>query len=65
VYSVCTITREECEDVVNYAEGKLELELQDQSPFLAGTGFDPYHQAQRFNPDTHETGYFIARFTRN
>jgi 16S rRNA (cytosine967-C5)-methyltransferase len=64
VYSVCTITKEECEDVVSFAEGKLELELEDQSPFLAGTGFDPYPQTQRFNPDTHETGYFIARFSR-
>jgi methyltransferase NSUN6 len=65
VYSVCTITREECEDVVGFAEKELGLELEEQAPFLAETGFDRDHLTQRFNPDTHETGYFIARFIKS
>jgi len=65
VYSVCTITREECEDVVGFAEKELGLELEEQSPFLAETGFDNDNLTQRFNPDTYETGYFIARFVKN
>ena len=65
VYSVCTISKEECEDVVGFAEKELGLELQEQTPFLAEAGFDPDHLTQRFNPDFHETGYFIARFIKN
>jgi 16S rRNA (cytosine967-C5)-methyltransferase len=65
VYSVCTISKEECEDVVGSAEKELELELEEQTPFLAEAGFDPDHLTQRFNPDIHETGYFIARFIKN
>ena len=65
VHSVCTITKEECEDVVGFAEKELGLELKEQVPFLAETGFDQDHLTQRFNPDIHETGYFIARFIKN
>jgi 16S rRNA C967 or C1407 C5-methylase (RsmB/RsmF family) len=65
VYSVCTITKEECEDVVGFAEKELGLVLHEQTPFLAETGFDSDCLTQRFNPDTNETGYFIARFTKN
>jgi 16S rRNA C967 or C1407 C5-methylase (RsmB/RsmF family) len=65
VYSVCTISKEECEDVVGFAEKELGLELEEQTPFIAEAGFDPDHLTQRFNPDIHETGYFIARFIKN
>ena len=65
VYSVCTISKEECEDVVDFARKELGLELEEQAPFLAEPGFDPGHLTQRFNPDIHETGYFIARFIKN
>jgi 16S rRNA C967 or C1407 C5-methylase (RsmB/RsmF family) len=65
VYSVCTISKEECEDVVGFAQKELGLELEEQTPFLAEAGFDPDHLTQRFNPDIHETGYFIARFIKN
>jgi 16S rRNA C967 or C1407 C5-methylase (RsmB/RsmF family) len=65
VYSVCTISKEECEDVVEFAEKELGLELEEQTPFLAEAGFDPTHLTQRFNPDIHETGYFIALFIKN
>ncbi len=65
VYSVCTITKEECEDVVSFAEKELRLTLEVQFPLLGEKGFDPDHLAQRFNPDSHGTGYFIARFIKN
>jgi methyltransferase NSUN6 len=65
VYSVCTISKEECEDVVGFAEKELGLELEEQTPLLAEPGFDQDHLTQRFNPDIHETGYFIARFIKN
>ena len=64
VYSVCTITKEECEDVVGFAEKELELTLEEQFPVLGESGFDQGHLTQRFNPDAHETGYFIARFVK-
>ena len=64
VYSVCTITKEECEDVVSFAEKELGLILEKQFPFLGENGFYRDRLTQRFNPDTHETGYFIARFIK-
>ncbi len=65
VYSVCTITKEECEDVAGFAEKELGLTLERQFPVLGENGFDESHLTQRFNPDAHETGYFIARFIKN
>ncbi len=65
VYSVCTITKEECEDVVGFAEKELGLTLDKQLPILGESGFDRDRLTQRFSPDTHETGYFIARFVKN
>ena len=65
VYSVCTITKEECEDVVGFGERELGLTLEIQFPVLGGNGFDKDHLTQRFNPDMHETGYFTARFVKN
>jgi len=65
VYSVCTITKQECEDVVSFAEEELGLTLEKQFPVLGENGFDKDLLTQRFNPDTNETGYFIARFIKN
>lgn len=65
VYSVCTITKEECEDVAEFAQKELGLVLDQQVPFLAEAGFDSDQLTQRFNPDIHETGYFMARFIKN
>jgi len=65
VYSVCTITKEECEDVVGYAEKELGLTLEKQIPVLGENGYDRDRLTQRFSPDTHETGYFIALFVKN
>jgi 16S rRNA (cytosine967-C5)-methyltransferase len=65
VYSVCTITRGECEDVVGFGERELGLTLDNQFPVLGENGFDRDRLTQRFSPGTHETGYFIARFVKN
>jgi methyltransferase NSUN6 len=65
VYSVCTITKEECEKVAGFGQEELGLILEEQVPFIGETGSDPGHLTQRFNPDSHETGYFIARFTKS
>ena len=64
VYSVCTITKRECEDVTEFAERELKLELDEQVSIRGEPGFDSNHLTQRFSPDKHETGYFIARFTK-
>jgi 16S rRNA (cytosine967-C5)-methyltransferase len=65
VYSVCTITKEECEDVVGFGEKELGLTLDNQFPVLGENGFDRDRLTQRFSPDIHQTGYFIARFVKN
>jgi len=36
VYSVCTITKEECEGVVDFGEKELGLTLEKQFPILGG-----------------------------
>lgn len=64
VYSVCTITKKECEQVAEFGEKELGLELDKQISIRGELGFDPNRLTQRFSPDKHETGYFIARFTR-
>ena len=63
VYSVCTITKEECEQIAEFGETELGLETDEQIPMRGEPGFDPNHLTQRFSPDKHETGYFIAKFT--
>jgi len=65
VYSVCTITKQECEDVVSFGEKEFGLTLDNQFPVLGENGFDRDRLTQRFSPDAHETGYFIARFVKN
>jgi 16S rRNA (cytosine967-C5)-methyltransferase len=68
VYSVCTFTPQECEQVVRFAEQECALKVVEQSPFLGSEGFSAYGPAsalcQRFHPHTHEIGYFIAKFLR-
>ncbi len=64
VYSVCTITREECEDVVDYGVKELGLVLEAAEPMIGGKGLDSEGLTQRFDPDIHGSGYFIARFRK-
>ena len=68
VYSVCTFTLEECEKVVEFAVQECELNLVEQNPRVGGTGLGTFPNAslcQRFHPDRHEIGYFIAKFVRD
>ena len=68
VYSVCTFTSEECEQVVKFAEEECGLEAVEQGTVLGTKGLSAYGQTgllcQRFRPDEHEIGYFIAKFRR-
>ncbi len=65
VYSVCTITREECEDVARFGTDELGLELDKAVPMIGRGGMDADGLTQRFDPDIQGSGYFIARFYKN
>lgn len=68
VYSVCTITIEECEEVVDFAQSQCDLEPVAQTPTLGTTGFNLDGKpitAQRFHPHIHGMGYFIALFKKS
>jgi len=68
VYSTCTLTIEENEDVMKYAVEDLRLEPETQSINIGeeGLGGAMFGKAQRFSPDILETpGYFIAKFIKN
>jgi 16S rRNA (cytosine967-C5)-methyltransferase len=68
VYSVCTFTPQECEEVVKFAEQECALQVVEQNPFIGSKGLSKYGRTgllcQRFHPHTHEIGYFIAKFMR-
>jgi 16S rRNA C967 or C1407 C5-methylase (RsmB/RsmF family) len=64
VYSVCTITWEECEGILNHAIDRLGLVLDEACPMVGGRGLDDRGMTQRFDPDIHGTGYFIAKFLK-
>jgi 16S rRNA (cytosine967-C5)-methyltransferase len=68
VYSVCTFTPQECEQIVKFAEEECDLQVIDQNPFLGSNGLSSLGPTaslcQRFHPHTHEIGYFIAKFLR-
>ena len=68
VYSVCTFTLEECEKIVEFAVQECKLNLVEQNPRIGGPGMDIFPNAsvcQRFHPEKHEIGYFIAKFVRD
>lgn len=65
VYSVCTITREECEDMVEFGVEECGLKLDGATPLLGEAGQDPDGLTQRFDPELDGSGYFIAKFTKN
>ncbi len=67
VYSVCTITLEECEKVAGFAVEECGLKPDPQPLHLASKGFPLVSGAecfQRFHPHIHGFGYFIARFRK-
>lgn len=71
VYSTCTLTIEENEEVIKYAIENCNLELIEEKKFCFGSpgiqrAFNKATLAQRFEPDVHEDcqGYFIAKMER-
>jgi 16S rRNA C967 or C1407 C5-methylase (RsmB/RsmF family) len=67
VYSTCTLTTEENEDIVRFAVEELGLELEEQGIGVGERGLgDPiFKKVQRFSPDLLEMpGYFIAKFRK-
>ena len=65
VYSVCTISLEECEEMSRYAEEELGLEQVAATPRLGQGSIIGYELSQRFDPALDGTGYFIAKFIKN
>ena len=64
VYSVCTVTGEECEEVATFAEEKLGLVKIAANPIVGRSGLDREKLTQRFDPELDGAGYFIARFVK-
>lgn len=68
VYSVCTFTLQECEQVVEFTERECGLRVVEQSPMIGFRGFAASgiqgQLCQRFHPHVNEVGYFIAKFER-
>lgn len=68
VYSVCTFTSQECEQVVDFAERECKLRVLEQKPFVGSKGLSTFGASgsicQRFHPHVEEIGYFIAKFER-
>ncbi len=63
VYSVCTITGEECEEIVRFAEDELGLVETPADPMVVRM----HHASgigQRFDPEFDGSGYFIAKLVK-
>lgn len=68
VYSVCTLTLQECERNALYAATTCNLSIKAQSPMLGDKAISidngSTEQCQRFHPHKHAAGFFIACFER-
>ncbi|RLI30101.1 16S rRNA methyltransferase [Candidatus Bathyarchaeota archaeon] len=68
LYSVCTMTIEECEENARFAVEKLGLRLERGGPFLGSHGIVRElwgaEETQRFHPHLHDAGYYIALFRK-
>ncbi|MFH1328095.1 MAG: PUA domain-containing protein [Candidatus Bathyarchaeota archaeon] len=68
VYSVCTVTIAECENLVKFAVENCDVEVDEQPIFYGSPGLDRIFLearfTQRFHPHIHKAGYFIARFKK-
>jgi len=66
VYSVCTFSFEECEQVVEQVVKELDLEVMEQNHIVgSSSGLTQLSRpCQRFDPIRDEIGYFIAKFRR-
>jgi 16S rRNA C967 or C1407 C5-methylase (RsmB/RsmF family) len=64
VYSVCTITGEECEQMVEFAEKELGLVEVAAEPMVRCPASGLNGQSQRFDPELDGIGFFIAKFVK-
>ena len=68
VYSVCTLTLQECERNALHASANCSLSIQAQSPMLGDKAISiddrSTERCQRFHPHKHDAGFFIACFER-
>lgn len=63
VYSVCTMTLQECEEIIEFAAEQCGLQPEGQSIFIGCGGLNVTAMNdlfQRFHPHVHDYGYFIA-----
>lgn len=68
VYSVCTLTLQECEQNALHANEACNLSIQAQSPMVGDQAIPVEDMrtelCQRFHPHKHDAGFFIASFQR-
>lgn len=64
VYSVCTITHEECEGMVEFAEDELGLVEVAAEPTVGRNLPSSNGKSQRFDPELDGAGFFIAKFVK-
>jgi 16S rRNA C967 or C1407 C5-methylase (RsmB/RsmF family) len=68
VYSVCTLSLQECEQNASYAETVCNLSIQEQRPMLGHPALPIdgklTERCQRFHPHMNDAGYFIAAFQK-
>ena len=64
VYSVCTITGEECEQMVEFAQDELGLIEEDAEPEVRSNPHRSSERSQRFDPELDGIGFFIAKLVK-
>jgi len=68
VYSVCTLSLQECEENASYVQEVCSLLIQEQSPMVGNPAVpvegNPTELCQRFHPHKNDAGYFIAAFQK-
>jgi 16S rRNA (cytosine967-C5)-methyltransferase len=68
VYSVCTLTLQECEENALHADTTCNLSLEAQSPMLGSRAIPIQDRrtelCQRFHPHKNDAGFFIASFKK-
>ena len=68
VYSVCTLSLQECEENALHADATCNLSIEKQSPMLGDHAISiegkPTEHCQRFHPHRHDAGFFIAAFQK-
>ena len=64
VYSVCTISGEECEQMVEFAQDELGLIEADAKPIVRCNAHRSNERSQRFDPELDGIGFFIAKFVK-